>query len=153
MEQLSGLSEVSAVSAILLPEIPDYCWARAKVESRFPPSPAEGWLTVGPVALGRRKIEAGGGTNSTERIDSAWLLGARTTLGALMLVVNPGNTRVTGRNRNSGPVEEQRAWTAGAELSCMLGHYISLGTATFRNGVTRARGSGTFVFLQVGWLP
>lgn len=124
----------------------------------FPPAIEEGWLTVGPVALGHRRVDAGAGINTNERIDSSWLLGARSTLGPLLLVVSGGKATISGRNSNgeqSGtttPIAEERAWTAEAELSCTLGHYIGVGAATYRTGGTRIQSSGLFVILQAGRL-
>src|SRR5690242_13799919 len=109
----------------------------------LPPGLVEGWVAVGPVVLGGRRVAAGSGINTSERIEAAWLFGARTTLGPLLLVVGAGNATMSGRNSNgeqsgsSTPIESATGWTAEAELSCVLGHYFGIGVATFRTGGTR----------------
>ena len=124
----------------------------------FPPSLGEGWVAVGPVVLGRRRVTAGAGINTSERIEAAWLFGARTTLGPLLLVLGAGSATMSGRNSNgeqSGsttPIESATGWTAEGELSCVLGHYFGIGVATFRTGGTRARNTGKFLVLQIGRL-
>jgi hypothetical protein len=133
-------------------------FAKARINDPFPPGLQEGWLALGPVVLGLRRVDAGAGINTTERISSAWLLGARTTLGPLLLIIGAGSARVSGRDSNgeqSGsttPIEAERAWTAEGELSFVFGRYLGLGAATFRTGGTRARSSGTFIVVQVGRL-
>lgn len=128
------------------------------VESIFPPTLAEGWLTVGPVAVGLSRVDAGAGINTTERVERSWLLGARSNFGPLMLVVGAGKATVIGRNSNgeqSGtttPIEEARGWTAHGQLSCALGRYFGFGVMKFLTGGTRARSSGTFVVVHVGRL-
>ena len=130
----------------------------ARVEDPFPPTLAEGWLAVGPLALGVRRLEAGAGINTTERLEKSWLVGAHTTYGPLMLVAGAGQASLSGRNSNgeqSGtttPIEQGRGWTAEGELSCTLGHYFGFGVARYRTGGTKARSSGTFVVVQVGRL-
>ena len=130
----------------------------ARINDPYPPGLLEGWLAVGPVVLGLRRVDAGAGINTTERIDNAWLLGARKTLGPLLLIVGAGRARVSGRDSNgeqSGtttPVPSERAWTAQGELSCMLGRYLGVGLAKFRTGGPPVRSSGTFVVVQIGGL-
>src|SRR5690349_13105302 len=75
-------------------------FAGAKLADPFPPELLEGWLAVGPVALGLRRVDAGAGINTTERIDNAWLIGARATLGPILLLVGAGNSQVRGRDSN-----------------------------------------------------
>ena len=124
----------------------------------FPPSIEGGWLTVGPIAFGHRSVDLGAGVNTTERIDSSWLFGARTTIGPLLLVASGGKAEVSGRNSNgeqSGtttPIADEREWTAQAEVSCMLGRYVGIGAATYRTGGTRLLSRGLFVVLQGGRL-
>jgi hypothetical protein len=126
--------------------------------SVFPPAVMEGWLTVGPVALGLRRIVAGAGGNTTERIEDSWLLGARKTLGQLLLVVGAGKATVSGRNSNgeqsgtTSPIDDQRAWTAEAELTAMLGRYVGIGAAAYRTGNARMLSRGVFLILQAGRL-
>lgn len=128
------------------------------VESWFPPSLAEGWLAVGPVGVALRRVDAGAGINTTERIDKAWLLGARTTVGPVLLIAGAGRAEVSGRNSNgeqsgnTSPIDSRQAWTAEGELSLTLGHYVALGVSAFRTGGSRTLSSGKFVVVQVGRL-
>lgn len=165
----AGAQSDSARSASLPPRAPfvgawvtgglgSASFAGAKIDDPFPPSLREGWLAVGPVVLGLRRIDAGAGINTTERIDNAWLLGARRKLGPLLFVAGAGRARVSGRDSNgeqSGsttPLEAERAWTTEGDLSFVLGHYLGLGAATIHTGGTRARSSGTFIIVQIGRL-
>src|SRR5438270_3913111 len=103
-----------------------------QVASSFPPSIVEGWLAVGPVGVALRRVDAGSGINTTERIDNAWLLGTRTNVGPLLLIAGAGRANVSGRNSNreqsgsSGAIDARQSWTAEGELSLMLGRYVGV---------------------------
>ncbi|HKW46333.1 MAG TPA: hypothetical protein VJN70_02780 [Gemmatimonadaceae bacterium] len=141
--------------------IPLYAWLTAGVgASQYGPLTTlrTEWLAFGHLGAALRRLHAGAGINTTERVEHGWLLGARTTLGPFLLAAGVGRSQVTGRNSNgeqSGsttPIAPETGSTAQGELSLMLGSFVSLGGAVYRTQARTYRNRGKAVFVQIGRL-